>query len=352
MAIHADNITDLANATLEELGEDRLTDIATDLQEYTACERLIPKAKAAAKTGTSCRFNLIYQGDGNTKPTSMFGVDNVDHVDGTITGDVPWRMVTTGMSFDVAEKEINEGPREIYNFIKTKRYQRDISWVEKMEEYFWDGPSGSGDALTPFGLLKYWLDYDATEGFNGGNHASFSGGPAGVDCATYSNWSHRTANYSAVSDTDLVDKMRTAVRLCKFKGIPRKPIPGYESGYRYGVYTTNDTLQQLEDFCRAQNDNLGSQLAMYQDAVMIKSIPVEWVPYLESNHATSDPVIGIDWSTVSCVPLKNSWMVESPFKEAPNQHTVRVSHMDCRFNFVVQNRRRLFLIAKSDPMSD
>ena len=352
MAIWADDITDLTNATLENLGENKITDIATTEVDYPACRTLLKKNKVSQSGGTSNKFNLIYQGDGNTKTTSMFGVDNIDHVDGTLKGDVPWRGVTTGMSYDVDEESINQGPREIFNFIKSKRYMRDISFVEAMEGYFWDGPSSSTDSLTPFGLLNYWLDYDASTGFNGGNHTNFSGGPAGIDCATYSRWQHYTANYAAVSDSDLITKVRKALRACAFKGIPSKPINDYSSGHRYAMYTTSDILESLEAIARSQNDNLGNELAMYQDSTVIKRVPIEWVPYLQTNHATSDPFIGLDWGSIEVCALKNRWMVESPFKEAPNQHTVRVSHLDCRFNIQMSDRRRQFLIAKSDPMSD
>jgi hypothetical protein len=357
MAVWADDITDLVNLTLEELGEDHLTDLATDLQDYTAASRLLPKAKSEAKTGTSLKFQAIFQGDGNFAWTSMFGVDNLDHVDGSHYGDVPWRGAKTGMTFDLDEEAINQGPRQIVNFIKTKRYQRDISYVDGIETAFWGGPSSSSDSLTLFGLLKYWLTYNATTGFNGGNHTNFSGGPAGIDASNsdYAQWKHYTGQYtSATDETDLIAIMRKAIRYTRFKGIPNKPVPEYKTGNKYEIYTTGDTLEGLEDVARNQNDRLGNNLAMYQDNVVIgpERVPITWVPYLQTNHATSDPVIGLNWGAIKLIPLKGRWMVETPFREAPNQHTVRQSFLDCRMNLCMNARRDQFLIAKSDPMSD
>lgn len=354
MSLHADDITDLANLTLEELGENRVTDIASDLQSYPALERLMPDSKVEIDGGTSCQFNLIWRGDGNTRTTSLFGVDNVNQRSGSLQGDIPWRYVTTGMEFDVRQKKINQGPRQIVDFIKFLRYQRNISLAEKFAEYFWDGPTDSGDTETPYGLINYWLDYDATTGFNGGNHTNFSSGPAGISCITYPNWKHYTANYSEITDEDLCEKVRKSIRFANFQGVPNVPIKDYSIGdQNWMIYTTADTLFGIESLLRGQNDNLKASIGSYMDMATIGRVPIAWVPYLENNHAASDPVIGINWSLVHVKGLRDEWNEESPFVQAPYQHKVRVSHLDFSFNITCENRRNgLFLIAKSDPLSD
>lgn len=354
MAIQQDAIADLANLTLAELGESKLTDLATELQDYPAVRRMIPENKIAVQGGTDIQFRVITDGDGNFQWTGMFSVDDIDHKDATTYGKIPWRGCKTGMEFDIDEPAINQGKRQIVDFIKAKRYQRDIDHVAGLEAGFWMGNStGSTDAVTMYGMLGYWLDYDASTGFNGGNHTNWSSGCAAISASTYPQWSHYTANYTTANDADLGDKLRKAVRYTKFRGIPNKPIQDYSGGeHKYGIYTTADSLFGLEDAARSQNDNLGANMAMYQDQVVVGRVPVEWVPYLESNHATSDPVIGIDWGSVQICALSGRWNQETPFEKAPLQNTVRVSHLDSRFNLVMKNRRSSFLIAKSDPLSD
>lgn len=354
MPITIDNLQDLLNTTLEDIEPNKVTDIATDLQDYTAARRMMTKPMKG-KTGDKCRIDLIFKGDGNASATGPYAVDNTNVVDGTKVGYVPWRGNKTSMAIDLDEIAVNSGGEQILDMIKVRRYQRNISMTELFEGQFWDGPSSSSDNVTPFGLLNYWLDYDATTGFNGGNHTNFSSGPAEIDCSdsNYSGWQHYTANYAAVTNADLVAKMRRALKATKFKGIPNAPIKDHAMGdHKHGIYTTVDVQDTLENIARSQNDNLKNEMAMFQENVVIKRIPIEAVWYLQENHSTSSPVIGIDWTTFGVQPLKGRWEVESKFKPKANQHTVLESFLDYRFNVICRDRRRQFLIAKSDPMDD
>jgi len=351
-----DDISDLLNATLEELGEGKITDLATTLQRFPGATEVLANKVVKVQGGTSCRFNVITEGDGNAQWTNMFAVNNLDHVDGTTYGDVPWRGTKTGMTVDEDEIAVNTGPRQLLDFVKLKRYQRDIDLINLYEAGVWGGPSSSSDTLTMFGLLKYWLDYDSgtTVAFNGANHTNFSSGPAGLSCSTYTNWRHAAAAYTAVTDADLIAKIRDAIRLANFMGIPNAPIGSYAKGpVSWQIYTTADVIKEMENLCRANNESLGNDLARYQDSVVINRVPVAWVPYLQNNHSTSDPVIGVNWNVVEVVGLQGRWMVEQPFHLSARQNTVRESYVDSRFNMICRDRRNgLFLLAKSDPMSD
>jgi hypothetical protein len=358
MAIAIDAVTDVVNSTITRYGRKFLTDAATELQNYVAGERLINKNRLMrdSQGGSSYTFDVLYQGDGNAKAIGLFEVDNLDQVDGTIQGTVPWRYIETGCHFDVKQLNVNMGAEKIFDFVKTKEYQMWISYWELVERYFWDGPASSADTKIPFGLLNYWLDYDATEGFNGGNHANFSSGPAGIDTSisSGSKYKHYTANYSAVTDADLLRKMRNAVRYTNFKGISNKPIKSYGDGvgHRWGIYTTGDNLGLLEELLDSKNDNVGTSLNKYDGTTMFERVPVEWVPYLQENHATSDPVIGLDWNCIGSVAPKGEWMRQTPYKVASNQHEVRERFVNSSFQVVMQSRRQHFMIAKSDPMDD
>jgi len=355
MGIQAGDITDLVNSTLKDLGRNKITDIATDLTSYVAADKLLQKSKVTFGGGIGYQYNLLNEDDGNARNAGLFAVDNINQVDGTLTGTVPWRHLTTGMAVEKRQMSMNLNTNaQVVNFVKEKRYQRIIAWVKLLEANFWDGPTSSSDTDTPFGLLNYWLDYDASTGFNGGNHTNFSGGPGGVDTGTYTDYKHYTFNFTAVSKTDAVRKMRAAFVKTGFKGIPgTKPISDYKTGNAMGIYTTYDNLYQLEEILESQNDNLGNDIASKDGMTMFRRVPVEYVPYLETNHATSDPIIGINWGCLKTACLSGEWMRETPFAPAPNQHNTLVSHLDTSMNFVCEDRRAgIWLGAKSDPMSD
>ena len=354
MAIQATDITDLVNSTLSKYGRNFLTDAMSELQRYVAAERLINKKRIVFDGGTDYKFNVITEADGNARAIGFFEVNDLDQVDGTVQGTVPWRFIETGAHYDVKQLSVNSGPERIFNFIKSKELQMWQGFWALVEEYFWDGPASSSDAKIPFGLLKYWFDYNATSGFNGGNHTNFSGGPAGIDCSTYARWKHFTAQYSAVTDTDLVRTMREAYVKTDFRGIPNKPVKDYDDGvgHNYGIYVTYSTLQGLEELVDSKNDNVKNELAKYDGAVVFRRTPVEYVPYLEENHSTSDPVIMLDWNDFKIAALSGEWMRQTPYMPSGTQHDVRQRFVNCSMNFVMRNRRKHALIAKSDPLND
>ena len=352
--VQATDINDLINATLAKYGRNMMTDAMSELQFYPAAERMLAKKRVIFDSGSQYKFNLIHTADTNARAVGFYEVDDLDIVDGTVQGTIPWRFVETGTFYDVKEVSVNQGAEQIFNLVKSREFQMWQGYFDLIESYFWGGPASSADAKVPFGLLKYWLDYDANTGFNGGNHASFTGGPAGISCATYDKWSHFTANYAAVSDSDLIRKMRRAYTLCDFRGIPNKPVKDYADGvgHRYEICTTYDTLYQMEELLDSKNDNPRSELAKYDGTTVFRRIPVTYVPYLEKHHATSDPVIGLDWNTFKTVALQGEWMRETPYGPHALSHDIRRRFVNSSFNFAMHDRRKNFLIAKSDPMSD
>ncbi len=351
MALHADDITDLANQTLNDLGRLRLVEVASEITEYIAASNLMNKHRIKFDSGKGISWNLLQNGDDNARNVGLHSRDNVNIKDGTFTLDIPWRHTTSGCAFDVRESSMNSGPAKIVDYVATKRYQRAISWVELLEENFWQGPSGSTDEDTPFGVFGYWLAYNATSGFNGGN-GNF-GTIGGKSASTYDKLKHYTFQYTNVSDTDLVDSVRDAVELSNFKPMVRNaPIPGYANGQKRVIYTAWSVLKTLEKLARSQNDDLGSNLDKYRGQVRIGRIPVEHAPWITENKATSLPVVGIDWSQFHAVFRSGWWMKETPFKEVAGQHNDRVSHMDSSYNFKCNDRRKgLWLGAKSDPLN-
>ena len=343
-----EDIADLVVAAQRELGKMRITEIATDLQEHVAMSRLLTKKRTTFDSGRAIQFNLLTEADENARNVGLFAVDNVNQKDGAKVGVVQWRHTTTGYAFDRRQVSMNRGDAKVVDFVKLKRFQQLIGLSSLMESNFWDGPTDANDKDTPWGLRNYWLVYNATAGFNGGNHTNFSGGPASVDCDVDARWKNYTFNYSNVTKTDLVRKWRKAAAMCGFRPPVRNvPIPAYGVGGRYGWYTTYDILGELEERLEDQNDNLGKDVASMDGQTVFRRVPVEWVPYLQQNQATADPIIGLDWSVFKVTFLRGEYMREDPPRIAPNQHNVMQSFLDCTYNFVCYDRRRLVLGAKA-----
>lgn len=365
MAIFGTDITDLVNETLPHYARGALANASTKLQRYVAAERLIgPTLSGAAfprvtlEGGTDYRFKVITKGDANTRHIGFYEVDNIDQTDGTTEGVVPWKYVETGCQYDVKELPINQGTAKLVDFLATKETQMWLNFFEVTEADFWDGPADSTDTKVPFGLLKYWLQYNAdmTDGFSCGNHTNFAGGPAGLSCLTAGwgdRWKHYGGQYADVTDADLIAKMRRAIRLTEFMGIPNGHVRAYADGvgHDYGIYVTNTTLQSLENLLDAKSDGVRKDLAQFDGTTHIARVPITWVPYLHTYKATSQPVIGLDWNDIKVVGLSNEWMRDSPYAVAAKQHDVRVRFLNCSWNTVMTERRRHFLFAKSSPLT-
>lgn len=343
----AEEIADLVVTTSKDLGRMRFTEIATDLQDHVAMSRLIRKNKVKFDSGLAIQFQVLTDSDNNSRNTGLFDVDNTNQEDALTTGSVPWRHTVASWAFDRRQLSMNRGRSKIVDFVKTKRTMSLISLAELMEGNFWGEPTASTDDTTPFGL-KYWAVYSATEGFNGANNSNFSSGPGGISRTTYPRWKNYTFNYTDVSKADMVRKARRARAFTGFKPpITNMPVRDYSRGHRYGIYTTYDTLATMEELLEAQNDALGNDVASKDGRTLMGSIPVEWVPYLQANEPTADPIVGIDWGVFSPVFLRGEYLREDPPSKKGDSHNVMEAFTDLTYNFVCHDCRRLWLGAKS-----
>lgn len=353
--IHASQITDLANLTLADLGRFKMEDLMSDLTDFPAAHELMMKNRREKQDGLAIRWNSLTNTGSNGKWSGLHGRDNINITAGEIYQEVPWVHYENGCAFDRREVKINGGPSKIVDVIKARRHRMYAEIVENWEEAFWDGPTDSSDTDTLYGILKYWADYDATTGFNGGNHTNWTSGPGGKSCATYPRLSHYTFNYSTV-DQSTIRLIRGAIRLTKFMAMVQKSkeqISPYANGFQRAIYTTYDNLQVMEELAEAKNDNHGNDLAKFDNQIFVNRIPVYDVPYLTDQHSTSDPIIGIDWNQVKLEYLTGEWFAETPFEKVPGQHNDLRMFVDATCNLIIKNRRKgLWMGAKSDPLSD
>lgn len=340
--IQNDSILDDIASTLDDLGRAKWTDLYYDLQEYIALPNILKKEQVKFAGGAGIRRNIMIDTTGNARHVGLFAQDSTNISDVLHKLRVPWRHTTTSYAFDEREEEFNSGEAEIVDLIKIRRTDGMASLAMLLEDTWWSKPADSSDEVTPFGI-DYWFVPNASEGFFGGNPAGFSAGAANVDSSAYTRWKNYTARYAAVSKDDLILKMRRAYRRIMFK--PPVPNPNYARGAdRYRIYVNNDTLEGMETIGESQNENLGKDLAPYQDQMVFKSVPIQWVPALDANEV--DPVYMTNWAHFYPFFQKNEYLKESgPLRKA-GQHRVIEVHIDLTWNTLCTNRRRQALITK------
>jgi len=339
----AADIADIAVSTINAQERFKISDIATEIQDYVAVRQLLRKQNVVMRSGANFDYDLLTDADDNARMVGIADVDNTGIKNVLKKGSIPWRLMTTSWGIDLNEIAMNAGDREqVQDVAKARQYANRIGWIQLLENEFWGEPDSSADALSLFGV-RYWLVYNGSDGFTGGNNSNFSSGPGGVDTGTYARYKNYCATYVNVSKPDLIRKLRKAFTLCGFKGIPNPPIASY-GPRRYGLYAPYTVVAACEELAEAQNDNLGNDLASKDGTTLFRRLPMEWVPQLDA-LTSSAPVVGIDWSVMKAGGLLGRWMVETPLAKAPNQHTVLVQHLDCTLNASCVDRRRCFLMA-------
>ncbi len=348
MGLTAADIADLVNGTLQDTDAGNLVDLSSDLQEYVFADELLDSKKVKYDSGKSLQINLMTDDGGQARNTTLTSTDNYNIVNVLATGSIPWRTANTFWAVDMRVVDMNKGAAQITDYMMTQRATSWVSWAKLEEQNFWTGPAdGTTDVTSPFGV-RYYIVYNATEGFNGGD--PFSGvGAAGILTASQPRWKNYTANYTAISKDDLVRKIRKAMGKTNF--ISPKKAGLTKKELKYGMYTNLDVELELETQLQKQNDNLGSDLAQYDGQVHIRKVPLTRVPFFDS-YTTSNPVYLIDWTTFYPCYLEGWYAKQTGAREVKGAHNQVAVDVDFVRNFKCENRRKQCLIAMADPASN
>lgn len=346
MPLTPDQIDDFVNLTLSNFKTYKWTDISLEHQEYVS-STLIDEKKVVEQGGKDISFRIKTKNTGNARNTGMYAQDITNVEDVTVSASVPWAMQTTNFSYDIYEDLFQSDRETIIKEMVIRDHDAMSDMAELNEENLWSAPVDASDNR-PMGI-PFWLQKDATTtpegGFNGGNPSGFAAGAAGLSSAAYPRWRNWTFGYTNVSTDDLVRKTKKALAFTQFNA----PVPHPELGYGkadYAIYTTYRVQEPLERLAESRNDNLGKDLARYQNATTIGGVPIKWVPYLEAND-TSDPFYGINWKVMRPFVKSGANMRRNPPKPAARQHTVREVHIDNWMNYICVNRRATFVGSKS-----
>ena len=343
--LQAADIPDLVTSTLRGLGRMKWSSMANRIQEYPGFKNLIRKERVKFEDGYEAQWNLMTDHSNGARHVGLYGQDSVNVPDGMIQARIPYRHTTTAWAFDEHEVTFNSGAAKIYDLVKSRRYMAMQSLAELIETAIWSLTAAS-DTLTPYGI-PYYLVYNATTGFNGAAPTGYSV-VANVNPTTYARWKNWSAQYTNVSKTDLISLVRQGARETHF--MPPVDYPGYGSGNGYGYYVNGDTLQSLESILEAQNDNLGDAIDPKDGKAVLRRVKLEWVPKLDSGTpASADPFYGICWSEMGFRIPPGWFMKETGPQKAPTSHNVMNVFVDLSWALICYDRRRQFLVAKSDP---
>lgn len=341
MALAITDIVDLTIASQKFYDPNKFTDLTTDVTNFPAFEKLMKGSET--QDGTEISVNLLVANSGQTIWRSMDSVDNYAIVDGLKTGTTQWRHANWNWSIDEREAAVNSGKAtKILDLLKVRRHQAWVNAAEKFEAAFWSKPTDSTDVTTYHGLRNYVVS-NSSEGFNGGNASGFTSGNI-FNSSSVTRWKNFTNQYTNISMSDLVRKIRRAQRLTNFE----PPVDASEArkiGRKFEIYTNIDGITEAEELVAVQNDNLGTDLDKYEGTVMIGKCPVRRAYTLDSD--TQDPFIGINWDALGYVFLDGRKAKEAKPRIHPTDHLKMVVDVDNSGNLICRNRRSLFIVNKA-----
>lgn len=329
------DIADLVTGTLRDFGKPNFGQVASRLVDYEFARKILKNDKIQYDSGVAIRKQIMMDHSNAARHVGLYATDSTNVNDVMAYAEVPWRHTTSNFSYERREMLENKGAEQIYDLIKVRESDAMIAMTELIETAGWNKPVDSTDTTTPFGI-PYWIVKNASEGFNGGNPSGFTAGAGGLSSTTYTRWANYTGQYAAISKDDLIRKMRKAWRNIKFKSPVKIPDIDRESDYR--IYVNEATMDGLEQVGEAQNENLGKDIAPYEDEIAFRKVQIIRAQKLDSD--TTNPVYMIDFGTFSPIILKGDNMRRSEPIMAANQHNVWNVFYDLTWNTLCTNRRK------------
>lgn len=339
--MEATDIADLVELTLNKIPAAKLTDAASEYQDYLVLPRMLRGDQVVKQTGTEVEFKTLVEDDTNFGWIGIHQRVNTAITDGAIGSKVPWRMGHSSWAYDVNEIAMNADPSRIVSIASERQAMSVLGIHNGMEKAFMSKPTDSDDKYTPYGV-PMWIVKNTTEGFTGSNPSGFSAGVGGVDADVYTgcrNWSYK---YTDISKADLIAGWRKAFVYTDFKSPIKNIVGDYDTGDERAYLTNYNVIGPMELILEAQNDNLGPDVDRYGGELRFRQRPVTHMRYLDSD--SSNPVYGINYGVFKTVILKGREFKRGAPRRAPLQPNDWIVDYDFTFNWVCKNRRKQFVL--------
>jgi len=345
--LQASDIPDIVVTTRVEEGRLRFQQIAQNLPFYEVFSRWFKRDKVMFSSGYKIQKTLMHKlNRAAAKHVGFLQPDAVNIIDVLTTMSVEWVHAQTDWGI-VYQTDVlmNSGKELILNIIKPRRIASLLGLVEEIEELGFGSAPAAADTVNPW-ALKYWIVYNATDGFTGGAPTGHTT-KGGINPTNVPNFKNYSITYTEVSDNDLVKKLRTMLRKCRFVSPISHPDYRGQIRDRYRLYCNEETISGFEDVVRSHNSNLGKDLAMFDGAAYIAGHPIIYIPQLDDD-STTDPVYAVDHSTFYPVCLKGDYLRESGPTQGESHNTWNC-FTDLTYNILDVDPRRSGVAAKSDP---
>jgi len=364
-AMQLTEIDDFIVANLDYYEKMSWSDISMPLQKYYYAQRLFSKAKPDEMDGALVKWDVQYDYDDTAAVTGLHDPDTTSRTNTLTQGSMGWSFVKANYTYDLREDQFNGSDVRILKWLDVKEHGLYNSFFSLMEKLmFGTGPTSPTQVKPPPASLLWWLPpYAATSGYTltAGTYSDFLGldptgfsavGTGGISRLTYPGWRHRVGIYNVFSEDDAVDTIVECMDKCSFT--PAKAYSELSPSAKpdWELLTTYSRLKLARRLSASQNDNLRGDLARWKDTVLIRGVPLNWVPAWTNQTLgvaqTNGPVMGVNWPTWKFYTKSSLNMVKSPPERDKDNHLGRWRFLDHSCQIVCQSSRDNFIVTHAD----
>jgi len=333
-----ENMPDAVIATMNKLNKGKWIGEMTDLQEHVGFNQICKKKREQQKSGRGITVRYVTDHNNSAQHVGLFGTMEFSRDDAMVEGTIPWCYTDGNMVYDEREPAMNGGPEEVVDLVSLENARMLTSMTELSESDVWGAPTTSDDNDTPWGV-EYWVTQNASLGFNGGNHADFSSGKAGISSVSYPRHKNFTGCYDDFLDQDntgLIYQMEQASDQCRW--VAPAPEPGMgRSGYSKGIFCNWETKFGLKNVTKSNNDSLGFDLSTREP--VFRGAHIQYVPKFDDS-SYNDVVYMLDFNHFYAKFLKNWFMKKIKVQRLPDQPHCFAVITSMVWNIVCDDLRR------------
>lgn len=330
---------DIIKTTFDKVRRAQWIDLTNDLQEHTVMGRLLKKSRIRMAGGSQFKFDIVKRDSGTSRYVAVWEPDAVNQPEIMAQGVVPIRHMDTNWSFHDLEDEANQGPEEIVDLLKARRFAAQISHAGKFEQAYWGVAVPSTDIKTPWGIKTYLVP-NATTGFNGGNPVGFPNGVAGIDVADVERYKNFTGEWNEFTLDDFIDLLNEAATKTRF--MSPVPFPNFKLSEQFGIFTDFATQSNYKKMLRVMNDDTGADTETHTRGPKFKGIPMDWVPYLDQDGVSQSELFMFNFAYTFVIVRKGKELRErrpSDGQPSQNSHYEHTGWFESSWNLGVSNKR-------------
>ena len=309
-----DQVDDFLESVMHKYVKVDWKDVSLPLQKFWFAERLFSKAQADEMEGDLVTWKLQVTNPGNFQVIGLYADDVNNRTDLLTHGSMFWSMNTTNYTYDISEPIFRSSKVQILNYINVQEHAMFNDYFMGMEKLmFGSGPTSPTQSPRPPSGLLWWLQpYTATagytlptgttSGFLGLDPSGFSSvGTGGISSTQYPGWRNRCGCYQNFTQDDAVDTIIESMDKCMFTPAHSytELMPGQKP--QWELLTTYSRVKLARKIAQTSNDDLGSDIGKYKGSVMIRGVPMVWVPAWSNQEfglaQTNGPIVGVNWAT-------------------------------------------------------